>query len=194
MKRFILCVVYVLTIFSHINVNAKQKPISNELSYCLFSRLCRNNVDLIKNIDDVIKEYPNSNFDSVADEFNKILADLNRLKVKVYLADKKYFPTTYYGIYNFDHNTIYLNKAYMTNNVLLIRTTRHEGWHVAQDCAKGLWNGSGRMLIAPKYAPASYFNIEYGAITARRKKGMTIAALKSCITNDDIHLKSYLNE
>ena len=56
---------------------------------CLYSRWCRNNVELIKNIDDVRTEFPNDSYDNIAEEFNQLINNLKRFRVKVFLGDKK---------------------------------------------------------------------------------------------------------
>ena len=158
----------------------------------MYSKWCRNNVDLIKNINHVKAEFPNDNYDNIADEFNELINNLERFRVKVFLADKIYFPEKYIGVYNTSNNNIYLNKKYMHNEVQLIRTLRHEAWHVAQDCKAGFKNKSLGMIVVPKYVPESFVNYEIGAVKASRNKGMAQAALESCYTNDRIHITSYL--
>jgi hypothetical protein len=160
---------------------------------CLYSRWCRNNVELIKNIDDVKTEFPNDNYDNIAEEFNQLINNLKRFRVKVFLGDKKYFPKKTIGIYNHENNNIYLNKKYMHNDLQLIRTLRHEAWHVAQDCKTGIRNKSLGMILHQKYIP-EVVDYERGAIIASRNKGMAEAALESCYTNDDKYIKNYLNK
>ena len=160
---------------------------------CMYSRWCRNNVELIKNINHIKKEFSNNNYDSIADEFNQLINNLKRFKVKVFLADKKYFPKKYIGIYNSKNNNIYLNKKYMHSDLQLIRTLRHESWHVAQDCKTGLRSGSLGMVLDQKYIP-KVVDYERGAIIASRNKGMAEAALESCYTNDDKYIVNYLEK
>jgi hypothetical protein len=160
---------------------------------CLYSRWCRNNVELIKNIDDVKTEFPNDNYNNIAEEFNQLINNLKRFRVKVFLGDKKYFPDKYIGVYNNRNNNIYLNKKYMHNEVQLIRTLRHEAWHVAQDCKTGIRSGGLGLILHQKYIP-EVVDYERGAIIASRNKGMAEAALESCYTNDDKYIKNYLNK
>ena len=61
---------------------------------CMIVRECTENVRQVKNIDDIRKEYPSSDFDIVADEFNSMLVSLNKVGVMVFLADEKCFPVT----------------------------------------------------------------------------------------------------
>ena len=173
------------SIFTPVNA-ANQGKLS-----CMYTRWCRNNVELIKNINHVKKQFPNQNYDSISNEFNKLVNNLKRFRVKVFLADKKYFPEKTIGIYNIRNNNIYLNKKYMHNEVQLIRTLRHEAWHVAQDCKTGIRSGGLGMILNQKYIP-EVVDYERGAIIASRNKGMAEAALESCYTNDTIHITRYL--
>ena len=185
MKKFIL----VLALIINTPVSAFHE---GKLS-CLYSRWCRNNVELIKNINHVKKQFPNHNYDSISNEFNKLVNNLKRFRVKVFLADKKYFPKKTIGIYNIRNNNIYLNKKYMHNEVQLIRTLRHEAWHVAQDCKTGLRSESLGIILDQKYIP-KVVDYERGAIIASRNKGMAKAALESCYTNDDKYIVDYLKK
>ena len=175
------------SIFTPVNA-ANQGKLS-----CMYTRWCRNNVQLIKNINHVEKQFPNDNYDSIANEFNKLVDNLKRFRVKVFLADKKYFSKKTIGIYNNRNNNIYLNKKYMHNQVQLIRTLRHEAWHVAQDCKTGIRSGSLGIILDQKYTP-EVVDYERGAIIASRKKGMAEAALESCYTNDDKYIVDYLKK
>jgi hypothetical protein len=160
---------------------------------CMYTRWCRNNVERIKHINNVEKQFPNDNYDNIANEFNKLADKLKRFRVKVFLADKKYFPEKYIGIYNNRNNNIYLNKKYMHNEVQLIKTLRHEAWHVAQDCKTGLRSGSLGMILDQKYIP-EVVDYERGAIIASKNKGMAEAALESCYTNNDEYIVNYLKK
>ena len=81
----------------------------------------------------------------------------------------------------------------MHSDLQLIRTLRHEAWHVAQDCKTGIRNKSLGMILYQKYIP-EVVDYERGAIIASRNKGMAEAALESCYTNDDKYIKNYLNK
>ena len=186
-KNFIIGLIVVLIVFTPVNALHEGK-----LS-CMYTKWCRNNVELIKKIDDVKKEFPNDNYNNIAKEFNDLVDNLKRFRVKVFLADKKYFPEKTIGIYNVKNNNIYLNKKYMHNEVQLIRTLRHEAWHVAQDCKTGLRSGSLGIILDQKYTP-EVVDYERGAIIASRNKGMAEAALESCYTNDDKYIVDYLKK
>jgi len=167
-----------LIIYSYTTVKAKSNKVP-----CLYATWCRG-LHLIKDISDVERRIPNENYDDIADEFNELIKDLKRFKVKVYLGDKKLFPETYRGVYLTGQNIIYLNKKYMNDDVQLIGTLRHEAWHVAQDCFAGLRNGYLKIIVTPKNAPESFNDYEFGARVAARRKGMAQAALESCYTKN----------
>ena len=168
------------------------------------SRKCKDGVKQIYNISDIASSYPDSNFDIVADEFNRMLTSLKGIGVEVFLGDERYFPPLFRGVYNTRKNNIYLNEKYMSNPGGLITTMRHEGWHVAQDCKAGIKNKKMDILISEKYIPKPYHKsvekiyadrpdeiwYEKGAYWAAHVLGMTEAALESCIEKED----KYVNE
>ena len=205
MKKFILLVAS-LMIASPINAESFNEIINSRSHTlkCMIYRKCKDGVKPINNISDIASSYPNSDFGNVADEFNRMLTSFNKIGVKVFLGDKKYFPQLYRAVYSSRKNNIYLNKAYMGDPGGLIRSTRHEGWHVAQDCKVGMKNRQMKPIISEKYIPKSYqksaeriygdesddLMYEKGAHWSGFVVGMTEAALESCIENED----KYINE
>ena len=164
MKRFILTlIVFACAVTSAV---AKKNSDSKSINFiittepsalnCMASQRCKDGVKTINDISDISSTYPDSNFDNIADEFNRMLDALDRIGVKVFLGDKKYFPTQYRGIYSTKRNTFYLNKGYMSNPNSLIRTMRHEGWHVAQDCKAGMNNMRLELLVSEHLIPKKY--------------------------------------
>ena len=160
---------------------------------CMIVRECTENVRQVKNIDDIRKEYPSSDFDIVADEFNSMLVSLNKVGVMVFLADEKYFPPGHRGVYHTVSNNFYLNDAFMHRPHVLMTVMRHEGWHAAQDCMAGSIKNSMIAIIYPedkvppvwreiveKIYPKSAVPWEAEAKWAGKTEGMTAAALKSC--------------
>ena len=195
-----------LMIASPINAESFNEII-NSRSYtlkCMIYRKCKDGVKPINDISDISNYYPNSNFDIVTDEVNRMLASLKKIGVEVFLGDERYFPSLYRGVYSSRKNNIYLNEAYMSDPGGFIRTMRHEGWHVAQDCKSGMKSKKMKPIISDKYIPKSYhksveriyadrpdeIQIEKGAYWAGFTVGMTEAALESCIENED----KYINE
>ena len=160
---------------------------------CMIVRECTENVRQVKNIDDIRKEYPSSDFDIVADEFNSMLVSLNKVGVMVFLADEKYFPPGHRGVYHTVSNNFYLNDAFMHRPGVLMSVMRHEGWHAAQDCMAGSIKNSIIAIIKPEEEvpmlwremaertyPKSAVPWEAEAGWAGRTEGMTMQALEAC--------------
>ena len=193
-------------------INAESfNDIINSKSYtlkCMIYRKCKDGVKLINDISDISNYYPNSNFDIVTDEFNRMLASLKKIGVDVFLGDERYFPSLYRGVYSSRKNNIYLNEAYMSDPGGFIRTMRHEGWHVAQDCKSGMKSKTMKPIISDKYIPKSYhktveriyanrpdeIKFEKGAYWAGFTVGMTEAALESCIENEDKYIEEKVHQ
>ena len=199
-----------LMIASPINAESFNE-IVNSRSYtlkCMIHRRCKDGVKPINDISDISNYYPDSNFDIVTDEFNRILTSLEKIGVEVFLGDKRYFPKLYRGVYSSRKNNIYLNEAYMSDPGGFIRTMRHEGWHVAQDCKSGMKSKTMKPIISEKYIPKSYHKLveriyadrpdeiyyEKEAYWAGFVVGMTEAALESCVENEDKYINEYFKE
>ena len=160
---------------------------------CMIVRECTENVRQIKNIDDIRKEFPSSDFDIIADEFNSMLVSLDKIGVVVFLADEKYFPAGHRGVYHTVSNNFYLNDAFMHRPGVLMSVMRHEGWHAAQDCMAGSIKNSVIAIIKPEEEvpmlwremaertyPKSAVPWEAEAGWAGRTEGMTMQALEAC--------------
>ena len=160
---------------------------------CMITRECTKDVRRIKSINDIRKEFPNSNFDLIADEFNSMLVSLDKIGVMVFLGAEKYFPVGHRGVYHTVSNNFYLNDAFMHRPHVLMTVMRHEGWHAAQDCMAGSIKNSMIAIIKPeedvpkiwrdiveKTYPKSAVPWEAEAKWAGKTEGMTSAALKSC--------------
>ena len=202
MKKFTLLLISALTISS--TISAEEKKSFNEIinleSYtlkCMISLKCKDEVKEIHNITDIVKSFPDSNFDVISGEFNRMVSSLRKINVKVFLGNQKYFPSNYRGVYSTKENNIYLNEEYMSNPVNLITTMRHEGWHVAQDCRAGIGNKKMDVLISEEYIPKFYQDeveeiyattpsdipYEVEAYWASNVLGMTEVALENCVEN-----------
>ena len=196
MRKFILSLIAVTSIITPINSESFNKIINDKSDTlnCMASRRCRDGVKSINDISDIASSYPDSNFDIVADEFNRMLATLKRIGIKVFLGDEKYFPEVYRGVYSTSRNTFYLNKGYMDTPKSLIRTMRHEGWHAAQDCKAGIDNMRLELIVSEHLVPKSYRNLveeiyhdepdqipfESEAYFAAYRKDLTQLALDVC--------------
>jgi len=164
MRKFILSLIAVTSIIAPVNSESFNKIINDnsDTLNCMASRRCRDGVKSINDISDIASSYPDTNFDIVADEFNRMLATLKRIGIKVFLGDEKYFPEVYRGVYSTSRNTFYLNKGYMDTPKSLIRTMRHEGWHAAQDCKAGIDNMRLELIVSEHLVPKSYRNLVEG--------------------------------
>jgi len=162
---------------------------------CMITRECTKDVRRIKSIDDIRKEFPDSNFDLIADEFNSMLVSLDQVGVMVFLGHEKYFPPGHRGVYHTVSNNFYLNDAFMHRPHVLMTVMRHEGWHAAQDCMAGSIKNSLIALIHPeemvpaiwrdivkKTYPKSAVPFESEAKWAGKTEGMTAKALEACTT------------
>jgi hypothetical protein len=160
---------------------------------CMILRECTDNVRQLRSIEDIRKQYPNSDFDIIADEFNSMLVSLDKVGVMVFLADQKYFPVGHRGVYHTVSNNFFLNDAYMHRQGVLMSVMRHEGWHAAQDCMAGSIKNSMIAIIKPEEEvppiwremversyPASAVPWEAEATWAGKTDGMTAKALKAC--------------
>ena len=68
---------------------------------CMLLRECTDGVEEVFSLLDVSSQYPNTTeFTVIANEFNNMLTSLNRVGVKVFLADSKYFPIGHRGVYH----------------------------------------------------------------------------------------------
>ena len=162
---------------------------------CMITRECTKDVRRIKSINDIRKEFPNSNFDLIADEFDSMLVSLDKIGVMVFLGHEKYFPPGHRGVYHTVSNNFYLNDAFVHRPHVLMTVMRHEGWHAAQDCMAGTIDNSMIAIIKPeedvpkiwreiveKSYPKSAVPWEAEAKWAGKTEGMTAQALEACST------------
>ena len=162
---------------------------------CMLLRECTDGVDKVESIAGIASEYPDSNFDPIANEFNRMLTSLSRVGVNVFLADEKYFPVGHRGVYHTVSNNFFLNKTFMKRPHVLMSVMRHEGWHAAQDCMAGTIDNSLIAIIKPEdevpmiwqdIATETYKNMPHAipwekeATWAGKTEGMTMEALESC--------------
>ena len=117
---------------------------------CMLLRECTDGVDKVKSIDTIADEYPDSDYDAIADEFNDMLISLDRVGVEVFLADSKYFPVGHRGVYHTVSNNFFLNRNHVSRQGTLMSVMRHEGWHAAQDCMAGTIENSMIAIIKPE--------------------------------------------
>jgi hypothetical protein len=160
---------------------------------CMLLRECTQYVQQVKSISTIADAHPDSDFDIIADEFSRMLTALDRVGVKVFLADERYFPVAHRGVYHTVSNNFFLNKTYMRNPGTLMAVMRHEGWHAAQDCMAGSIKNSMIAIIKPeedipmlyremakRTYPAHAVPWEAEAGWAGRTENVTMEALESC--------------
>jgi len=160
---------------------------------CMIVRECTQDVYRVKSIATIANAHPNSDYDLVADEFDRMLVALDEVGVNVFLADEKYFPVGHRGVYHTVSNNFFLNKTYMRRPSVLMTVMRHEGWHAAQDCMAGSIKNSMIAIIRPeedipmiyremaeRTYPASAVPWEAEAGWAGRTEKVTMEALESC--------------
>ena len=161
---------------------------------CMLVRECKNDVEEVHSLLDISSQYDNTlEFTPVAQEFNTMLLAMNRIGIKVYLADQRYFPPMHRGVYHTVSNNVYLNRDHMGDPGTLMMLMRHEGWHSAQDCMAGTIENSMIAIIKPEEEvpmiyrvmaertyPASAVPWEAEAGWAGRTENMTMKALQAC--------------
>ena len=154
---------------------------------------CKDGVEKIYSSGDLRAAFPDSDWDYVAAEFDKIMVAFAQIGVDVHLADSKYFPPGHRGVYHTVSNHFYLNKAFMHRPHVLMSVVRHEGWHAAQDCMAGTIKNSMIAIIKPEedvpmiwqelvkrtYPPQAQ-PWEAEATWAGKTESMTQKALESC--------------
>ena len=160
---------------------------------CMLLKDCTEGVDRIYSSGDLLTAFPDSNWNAVASEFNKIMLAFEQIGVHVHLADQKYFPVGHRGVYHTVSNHFYLNKAYVHRPHVLMSVVRHEGWHAAQDCMAGTIENSMIAIIKPEESvppiwkelvkrtyPPHAQPWEAEATWAGKTEKMTQQALESC--------------
>ena len=117
---------------------------------CMLLKDCTKGVDRIHSSGDLRVAFPDSNWNPVAAEFDKIMLSFEQIGVHVHLADEKYFPVGHRGVYHTVSNHFYLNKTYVHRPHILMSVVRHEGWHAAQDCMAGSIKNNMIAIIKPE--------------------------------------------
>ena len=163
---------------------------------CMILRECTDGVKQVFSILDVSSEYSDPDrFNVIGDEFNYMLMYLTQIGVEVFLADEKYFSVFTRGMYQTEHNRLFLNKSFMSRPSGLIAVMRHEGWHAAQDCMAGTIDNTFMAIIEPEEDVPQYWQDvvkktysdmpgaipwEKEAFWAGHTEGMTLDALQAC--------------
>ena len=160
---------------------------------CMLLKECTKDVQKINSSKDLRAAFPDSDWDVVADEFDKIMLAFAQIGVDVHLADEKYFPVGHRGVYHTVSNHFYLNRTYVHRPHVLMSVVRHEGWHAAQDCMAGSIKNNMIAIIKPeedvpmiwkemvkRTYPSHAQPWEAEATWAGKTENMTQEALESC--------------
>ncbi len=110
---------------------------TNDSLGCMMLRECVDETWKISTVADMEERLRYSNYDSVREETNAIIAELDKMGVNVFLAGDKYFPRGHAGVYSTVSNQFFLNDSYADDPVQMLRTLRHEAFHAAQDAFAG---------------------------------------------------------
>ena len=78
---------------------------------CMMLRECLDDTYTILSTADLETHLQYSNFDSVREETDAIIAELTKMNVGVYLASDKYFPRGHAGVYSTVSNHFFLNDS-----------------------------------------------------------------------------------
>ena len=160
---------------------------------CMLLKECTKDVEKIHSSGDLRAAFPDSDWDYVAEEFDRIMVAFSQIGVDVHLADEKYFPAGHRGVYHTVSNHFYLNKSFMHRPHVLMSVVRHEGWHAAQDCMAGTIKNNmiaiikneedvpmiWKEMVKRTYMPAAR-PWEAEATWAGKTENMTQEALESC--------------
>lgn len=160
---------------------------------CMLLRECTEGVKEIFSINAFREANPEMDWDSIEAEFNEMVVTLEKIGVKVYHADDKYFPVRHRGVYHTSSNNFFLNRSYVMSPEVLMRVMRHEGWHAVQDCMAGTIENTYLGIvfmeeevpgywaeIAANTYPSKVLPWEREAMWAGHTPGMTLQALKAC--------------
>ena len=196
MKKIIMSLLAAVSVTAPVLADpiTKDDYYTNHSMGCMLLKECTDGVKQVTSLLDISSEYSNTTeFTSVATEFNSMLTSLNRVGVKVFLAEEHYFPVGHRGVYHTVGNNFFLNKRHMSRPGTLMSVMRHEGWHAAQDCMAGTINNSMIALIRPekdvpklwqemveRTYPQSAWPWEKEATWAGKTAGMTKDALAAC--------------
>ena len=135
----LLGMVHGMTVPAFADPIKKEEYFTNHSMGCMLLRECTDHVQELKTVSDLNKheEFADIDYSIVADEFNSLVRSLNKVGVKVFLADMRYFPIGHRGVYHTVGNNFFLNVAHIHRPGTMMSVMRHEGWHAAQDCMAG---------------------------------------------------------
>ena len=162
---------------------------------CMILKECKDQVFKIRTVEDFKKFFPSIDYAGIEEEFNELIAELDRIGVGVYVGDGKYFPRGHRGVYTTVGNDFFLNLNYLYDAKTTLQVTRHEGWHAVQDCMAGTIENSNIAIVwNDGVVPKGYTvraNVAYAmnpgvipweaeALWAGEERYQTVNALKAC--------------
>ena len=151
----------------------------------------------IEDLEDLKRAYPKLNWNIDHEELNQLFSYFKMLDVDVYIFSNKSFEDPRItGQYSPSRNRIYLNEGIINNDRTIeqfLRTIRHEGMHLAQDCKGGsIHNTWSKKIYSLEDVPEKHhkevesmyekrhWKFEKEAFWAGQTKGITLKSLQYC--------------
>ena len=155
----------------------------------------------IEDLEDLKRAYPKLNWNIDHEELNQLFSYFKMLDVDVYIfANESFEDSRINGQYSPSRNQIYLNERIIDNNRTInqfLRTIRHEGMHLAQDCRGGsIHNTWSKKIYSLEDVPKKYhqevermyekrhWKLEKESFWASQTKDMTLKSLQYCFKKD----------
>ena len=196
MKKVFTAAVTAAALFMPALAQPDVEPYSYDSMGCMKLGECKIGVYELTSVDWLMEMTNNKGFERHRPEIESLLASMNKVGIKVYVAEGPNFPKTHRGVYYTDNNSFYLNLDHVQYEDKFMEVFRHEGWHAAQDCMAGSIDNSMIAVIhMPEAVPQEYHlsaEVRYGmlepkaipwereALWAGSTPGMTDDALKIC--------------
>tara|TARA_B100001559_G_C16500428_1_gene623053 strand:- start:3146 stop:3796 length:651 start_codon:yes stop_codon:yes gene_type:complete len=189
MKKFLLG----LTILASMGTPALADPEikkwkTSHAMGCMMVQECTDGVEEITKWEDLGPQ-----FEPFSDELGLLISELNKMGVKVFLADDKYFWSLTRGLYYVKGNNMFLNKKYLNNALMMTKVVRHEAWHATQDCMAGTIDNTLTAVIlqdgvvpdwvkrgADRTYPEGAAPYEAEAMWAAFNPGLVIQGVQAC--------------
>ena len=189
MKKFLLG----LAIFASMGTPALADPViknwkSTHAMGCMMVQDCTDGVEEVTKWEDLGPQ-----FEPFSDELGLLISELNKMGVKVFMGDDKYFWSLTRGLYYVKDNNMFLNKKYLDNALMMTKVVRHEAWHATQDCMAGTIDNTLTAVIlqdgvvpdwvkrgADRTYPESAAPYEAEAMWAAFNPGLVIQGVQAC--------------
>ena len=117
---------------------------------CMMMRECKNDVTHIIDTEQLEMAFPGVDYNDVRDETDALIVELEKMGVKVFLGDERYFVRNNAGVYYTVGNNFFMNSDYARDTNMWIQTLRHEAWHAAQDAFAGTIDNNSPAIIYPE--------------------------------------------